>query len=126
MRQDSRWIAWARGIKTETYALYFAVRDERTPWYAKLLGVCVVAYALSPIDLIPDFIPVIGYLDDLLIVPLGLWLVRYLIPPQVLSAARQRAAEAEVRHSRAAAVFVLVVWSLVGIAAAVMVWRLAR
>jgi uncharacterized membrane protein YkvA (DUF1232 family) len=126
MRQDSRWLAWARGIKTETCALYFAVRDERTPWYAKLLGVCVVAYALSPIDLIPDFIPVIGYLDDLLIVPLGLWLVRYLIPAEVLSEARRRAAGSEVRHSLTAAIFVLFVWLFAGIAAAVMVWRLVR
>ncbi len=126
MPQDSRWITWARGIKTETYALYFTVRDERTPWYAKALGVCVVAYALSPIDLIPDFVPVIGYLDDLLIVPLGLWLVRYLIPAEVLAEARRRATESEVRHSLAAAVFVLVVWSFVGIAAAVMVWRLVQ
>lgn len=125
MREDSRWIAWARGVKTETFAFYFAVRDERTPWYAKVLGVCVLAYALSPIDLIPDFVPVIGYLDDLLIVPLGLWLVRYLIPAEVLSEARRRAAEGEVLHSLAAAIFVLLVWSLVGLAVVALAWRIA-
>ena len=65
----------ARSLKRETYALYLAVRDPRTPWYARVLGVLVVGYALSPIDLIPDFIPVLGYLDDLLLVPLGIAVV---------------------------------------------------
>ncbi len=81
----------ARQIKADTYALYLACRHPDTPWYAKLLGACVVAYALSPIDLIPDVIPVLGYLDDLLLVPAGLLLVMRLIPPTVLAESREAA-----------------------------------
>ena len=71
---------WARTIKRDVHALYLASRDPRVPWYAKALGVAVAAYALSPIDLIPDFIPVLGYLDDLIIVPLGIFAVIRMIP----------------------------------------------
>ena len=70
----------ARGLKRDTYALYFVARDPRTPWYAKVLAAAVVAYALSPFDLIPDFIPVLGYLDDLIIVPAGIAIVLRLVP----------------------------------------------
>ena len=77
--------------KKETYVLYFAYRDPRTPWYAKLLAGFVVAHTLSPIDLIPDFIPVIGYLDDLIITPLGLALSLRLIPLHVMVEAREKA-----------------------------------
>ena len=81
----------AQHLKAETFALYLAARDPRTPWYAKLLVAGIVAYALSPIDLIPDFIPVIGYLDDLILLPLGiLWAIK-LIPPTVLTECRARA-----------------------------------
>ena len=81
----------AQHLKAETYALYLAARDPRTPWVAKLLVAGIVAYALSPIDLIPDFIPVIGYLDDLILLPLGiLWAIK-LIPPAVLAECRARA-----------------------------------
>ena len=81
----------AQHLKAETFALYLAARDPRTPWYAKLLVAGIVAYALSPIDLIPDFIPVIGYLDDLILLPLGiLWAIK-LIPPAVLTECRARA-----------------------------------
>jgi uncharacterized membrane protein YkvA (DUF1232 family) len=83
---------WARALKTETLTLSLAARDPRVPWYAKLLAVAVVAYALSPIDLIPDFVPVLGYLDDLVIVPLGIALVLRLVPPDVLEECRARAA----------------------------------
>lgn len=79
-------------LKLETYVLYLACRDPRTPWYAKALAACVVAYALSPIDLIPDPIPVLGHLDDLIFVPLGLGLARALIPHAVLRDCRRRAA----------------------------------
>ena len=78
-------------MKVETYALYLACKDPRTPWYAKALAAAVAAYAFSPIDLIPDFIPVIGYLDDLIIVPLGIALAVRLIPPEVLSRCRSEA-----------------------------------
>ncbi len=82
---------WARHLEKETYALYFAYRDPRTPWYAKLLVGFVVAHTLSPIDLIPDFIPVLGYLDDLIITPLGLALSLRLIPGDVMAEAREKA-----------------------------------
>lgn len=82
----------ARALKAETYALYLVARDSRTPWYAKVLAGAVVAYALSPIDLIPDFIPVLGYLDDLIIVPLGISIAIRLVPDEVLQECRARAA----------------------------------
>ncbi len=88
---------WARVIKRDTIAVYLAVRDKRTPWWAKAVGALVVAYALSPIDLIPDFIPVIGYLDDLLLVPAGLWIVMRFIPKEVMDDCRGRAAAMAVR-----------------------------
>jgi len=84
---------WARALKREVVAVYLALRDPRTPWYARALGAVVVAYAFSPIDLVPDFVPVLGYLDDLLIVPIGIWLVLRLIPAEVLGDARTRADE---------------------------------
>lgn len=82
---------WARQIKRDTVAVYFAARDPRSPMLARCVAFAVAAYALSPIDLIPDFIPVIGYVDDLLIVPLGLVLVMRLLPPDVLSDSREKA-----------------------------------
>jgi len=81
----------ARQLKAEIFALYWALRDPRTPWYAKALGTLVVAYAFSPLDLIPDFVPVLGYVDDLLLLPLGLWLTLRLIPPGVMAESRARA-----------------------------------
>jgi len=87
----SRARQWARRIKRDTYALYLAVRDPRTPWYAKVVAACVVAYAFSPIDLIPDFIPVLGYLDDVIIVPAGIVLALKLIPAEVMADCRARA-----------------------------------
>lgn len=81
----------ARALKVEVYALYLARRDPRVPWYAKALAACVVAYALSPIDLIPDFVPVLGYLDDLVLIPLGVIVVRWLVPAEVLDECRTRA-----------------------------------
>lgn len=83
----------ARHLKAESFALYLAARDPRTPWYAKLLIAGIVAYALSPIDLIPDFVPVLGYLDDLILIPLGIALAIRLVPPPVLADCRARAKE---------------------------------
>jgi uncharacterized membrane protein YkvA (DUF1232 family) len=101
----------ARVLKRETYVLYLAVRDPRTPWYARAVAGAVVAYALSPIDLIPDFIPVIGYLDDLIVVPLGIALALKLIPAPVMADCRLRALAAEGRPvSRAGAAFIIAVW----------------
>jgi Uncharacterized conserved protein len=76
--------SWARQLKRKVYVLFFAYKDNRTPWYAKMVAVCVVAYAFSPVDLIPDFIPVLGYLDDLILVPLGVTLALKMIPDAVL------------------------------------------
>jgi len=82
-------------LEKEISALYWAYRDRRTPWYAKVWVVLVLAYALSPLDLIPDFIPVLGYLDDLVLVPLGVWLALRMIPPLVMAEARLRAQQAQ-------------------------------
>ena len=102
---------WAHALKRESLALYYAARDARTPWYAKLLAGAIVAYALSPIDLIPDFIPVLGYLDELLLLPAAIWLALRLVPEQVLAEARQRAeATLERPTSRVAAVVIVTVW----------------
>jgi len=84
--------ARARALKREAYAIYIAARDPRTPWYVKVLIFFVVAHTFSPIDLIPDFIPILGYLDDLIITPGGIWLAVRLIPPEVLEEARVTAA----------------------------------
>ncbi len=104
---------WARLIKRDVLVVYFAARDPAAPPLARVLALAVAAYALSPIDLIPDFIPVLGYLDDLLIVPLGLLLVIRMLPPAVLDAARQRAAAPLERpRSWVAACVVVGVWLL--------------
>jgi len=101
----------ARGLKQETYALYLAVRDPRTPWYARAVAAAVVAYALSPLDLIPDFIPVIGYLDDLILVPLGIALCLKLIPEPVMRECRERArATNGPPVSRAGAALIIAAW----------------
>jgi uncharacterized membrane protein YkvA (DUF1232 family) len=87
----ARLAAWARTIRRDVRAIYLASRDPRTPWYAKALAISVAAYALSPIDLIPDFIPVLGQLDDIVILPLGIWLVVRMIPPDVMNEHRAAA-----------------------------------
>jgi uncharacterized membrane protein YkvA (DUF1232 family) len=112
------WKERARAVKRETYALYFACRDPRVPWYAKALAAVVVAYAFSPIDLIPDFIPVIGYLDDILLIPLGVLAVRAMIPAEVLAECRERATRLE-REPRnwIAAVIIAAVWIALTVAA---------
>jgi uncharacterized membrane protein YkvA (DUF1232 family) len=89
----TRWREAARNLKRNIAALYFAVLSSETPWYAKVFAVLVVAYALSPIDLIPDFIPVLGYLDDLILLPLGIWVALQLIPPHVMIEARCKASD---------------------------------
>jgi len=112
--------AWARDLKRDVVALWIAARDPRTPMLAKLLAASVAAYALSPIDLIPDFIPVLGYLDDLLIVPLGIFLAIRLVPPALMAEFRI-AAEARAGRpvSRFAATVVVALW-LAGLAAVVL------
>jgi len=101
----------ARRLKREVLALYLACRDPRTPWYARAVAAAVVAYALSPIDLIPDFVPVLGYLDDLVIVPGGLMLALKLIPGPVLAECREQARLiAERPTSRVGVVVIVGVW----------------
>jgi uncharacterized membrane protein YkvA (DUF1232 family) len=103
-----------RDLRTHTTALYFAARDPRTPWYAKALVLCVVGYALSPIDLIPDFIPLIGYLDDAVLIPLGVALAIRLVPPTVWADCRRKAQESTAlttRAGRVAAALVLALWT---------------
>lgn len=104
---------WARRIKRDVVALYLAARDPRVPWLAKTVAAFVAAYALSPIDLIPDFIPIIGYLDDVILVPLGILLAVRLVPHALMVAFR---IDADLRVSkpisRAGAVTVIVIWSV--------------
>jgi uncharacterized membrane protein YkvA (DUF1232 family) len=103
----------ARDIRRDVVALWIAARDSRVPWYAKLLAAAVAAYALSPIDLIPDFVPVLGYLDDLLIVPAGILLTIRLMPAGLVAELRAEAARREGRpSSRLAALIIVVLWIL--------------
>lgn len=104
---------WSRTIKRDAIAVYLVARDPRTPWYAKALALCVAGYALSPIDLIPDFIPVLGYLDDLVLIPLGILVVIRIVPDDVLTDSREAAARiAERPVSRTAAIVIVVLWAL--------------
>jgi uncharacterized membrane protein YkvA (DUF1232 family) len=110
---------WARRIKRDLVAVYLAARDPRTPWPARALGLAVVAYALSPIDLIPDVIPVLGLLDDVILVPLGLVLVMRLIPPAILAEHRANAAgTSRLPRSRAAGALVVGIWIVSALALA--------
>jgi uncharacterized membrane protein YkvA (DUF1232 family) len=111
---------WAHAIRRDVHALWLAARDPRTPWYAKAFALAIAAYALSPIDLIPDFIPVIGYLDEVILIPLAIMLAVRLVPPELM--AEHRAAEAERKPvSRAGTAFIVAVWLL---AAAALMWWL--
>ncbi|WP_428671509.1 YkvA family protein, partial [Roseibium sp.] len=102
---------WAGLVKRDIHALYLAARDPRVPWYVKGLALVVAAYAVSPVDLIPDFIPVIGYLDDLVLLPLGIYAVVKLVPPEVMADCRRRAEKAADKPvSRGAAFAVVVLW----------------
>jgi uncharacterized membrane protein YkvA (DUF1232 family) len=116
---------WARALKRDVVALWIAARDPRVPWLVKVLAMAVAAYALSPIDLIPDVIPVLGYLDDLMIVPLGIALVIWFIPPALMAEFRERAAEQGVRpRSIVAAVIICLLWIVIGALAGWWLWRL--
>jgi uncharacterized membrane protein YkvA (DUF1232 family) len=122
----ARWEDRARELKQEVHALAFACKDPRVPWYAKVLAVCVVAYALSPIDLIPDFIPVLGYLDDLILVPLGIYFVLRMIPDEVMTECRERAKEFANQQRPTnwfAAAVVIIIWIVLALLA---VWLLTR
>lgn len=128
MRVITEWRRRAAQLKMETYAIALAYRDPRTPWVAKLFAACVVAYAFSPIDLVPDFIPVLGYLDDLLLVPLGIALAVRMIPAEVLSDCRLQAERATSEGARRtnwiAAAAIVALWLLLAALAVVLVSHL--
>jgi uncharacterized membrane protein YkvA (DUF1232 family) len=126
-RFKARLQGWARTLKRDVMTLWFCARHPGAPWWLRLLVVVLVAYALSPIDLIPDFIPLLGYLDDLLLLPLGIWLVVRLMPDAVLAECRKQAADWAQRNearpvSRAAAAVVLLIW--IALASATGYWLL--
>ncbi|TXF12189.1 YkvA family protein [Pelomicrobium methylotrophicum] len=126
MGLSERWRSRARALKRETYALYLCVRHPRTPWYAKLFVGLVVAYALSPIDLIPDFVPVLGYLDEAILLPLAILLALQMIPADVLEECRARAATAFAGSkpvSRAAAVVIVALWLGAATVLGLWLWR---
>lgn len=112
----------AQHLRRETYALYLAARHPGTPWYAKLLVGAIVAYALSPIDLIPDFVPVVGYLDELLIIPAGIVLALRLIPEDVMAECRSRA-QGGAPRSRVAAAIIVAIWLALAALAAAWAYR---
>ena len=112
---------WLRSARRDIVALWLAARDPRTPWYAKLTAGAVAAYALSPIDLIPDFIPVLGYLDDVVIVPLGIVLAVKLIPAPLMAEFRAKAVAEEGRRSVAGAAAIVMIWI---VSAALLGWWL--
>lgn len=108
---------WARKLKQDTFTVYFALRHPRCPWHARILAAFLTAYAFSPIDLIPDFIPVLGYLDEIVLLPVGIWLVLSLIPESVLTECRRKATEHSVNarstaESRLGLLFILGIWAL--------------
>src|ERR671912_2941129 len=111
---------WARAIKRDVVALYFAARDPRIPWFAKAVALAIAAYALSPIDLIPDFVPVLGYLDEVILLPPAILLAVWLVPPELMAEHRAAALQAEARPvSRAGAAMVVALWVLAAVA---LVW----
>lgn len=123
------WKQRARQLKTETYALYLAYRDPRTPWYARIFAAVVVGYAFSPIDLIPDFIPVLGYLDDLVLVPFGIWLALKMIPVEVIAESRDKARTIIASGkpvNRAAAVVIVAIWLLLATLGIAVIARLFK
>ena len=110
-----QWKGPARQLKVEVYAIYLAYRDPRVPWYARVFAACVVGYAFSPIDLIPDPIPVLGYLDDLILIPLGVKIALAMIPAQVMTESQERAREIAGKGkpvNRVAAVVIVAIWLL--------------
>ena len=128
----SVWTIWkekARALRRETYAVYLACRDPRVPWYGRLLAACIVGYAFSPIDLIPDFVPVLGYLDDLILIPLGIALLLKVIPSEVMAECREKAAVAMASGKPTnwiAAGIIVAIWILLALAAVALTYRLLK
>jgi len=116
LRSLDRLKGWARRVKRDVIAVYFAARDPRTPMALRIFALIVAAYALSPIDLIPDFIPVLGYLDDVLLIPICLWAILRWLPDNVLIAARLKALGMIQRpRSNIAAMIVIAIWITIGV-----------
>ena len=129
MKVLESWKQRARGLKVETYAIWLAYKDPRVPWYARVFAACVVGYAFSPIDLIPDPIPVLGYLDDLILVPLGIALALKMIPPEVMAECREKA-EAAMREGKPtnwrAAAAIVTLWVLTALLVIAVIVRMVR
>ena len=126
MKAIEAWKQRARQLKVETYAIYLAYKDPRTPWYARIFAACVVGYAFSPVDLIPDPIPVLGYLDDLVLVPLGVTLALKMIPQTVLAECREKAQAAMSQDKPTnwvAAGVIIAIWLLLAVLAIVLIAR---
>ena len=110
-----KWKRRAKQLKIEIYAIYLAYKDPRVPWYARIFAACVVGYAFSPIDLIPDPIPILGYLDDLILIPLGVVLALKMIPKEVMTECRERSQEIMRQGkpiNRIAAIVIIAIWIL--------------
>ena len=123
------WKQRARQLKIEVYAIWLAYRDPRVPWYARIFAACVVGYAFSPIDLIPDPVPVLGYLDDLVLIPLGVTLALKMIPAPVMAECRAKAREVMSQGkpvNRTAAVVIVAVWLLLAAGTVLLMVRLTR
>ena len=122
------WKTQARRLRNELQALYLAARDPRTPWYAKVLAVFIIGYALSPIDLIPDFVPVLGYLDDLVIVPAGITLLIRLVPAGVLQECREKAQSQpmSMRRNWIAGIIIVLFWLLLIYVALSLLWGIVK
>ena len=121
-----RWKQRARELAGQTYAIYLAVRHPRTPWYAKVLAALVVGYVFSPIDPIPDFIPGVGLLDEMVVVPIGVWIAAKMIPQEVMEECQERArevAEGEKPVGRVAASVVVTIWLVCVAVAVYLAWR---
>lgn len=118
--------AWARKLKKQIYILYLAYKDDRVPWYAKVFTACVVAYAFSPIDLIPDFIPILGYLDDVIIVPLGIMLALKMLPQSVIDECTNKAEELmseEKPKNWIVGLLIIIVWCLISVWIAIKLYK---
>lgn len=116
--------AWAHAIKRDILAIFIAARDPRTPWCARAAAFIVAGYALSPVDLIPDFIPILGYVDELVLLPVAIALIVRLIPPELMAEFRLRADRAKPRRAgRTAAVIIVLVWAAIVVLSAWLMWR---
>lgn len=123
------WKTRAHQLKTDVFALYLAYKDPRTPWHARIFAALVVGYAFSPIDLIPDPIPILGYLDDLVLIPLGVFLALKMIPPEVISESREKAKESIAMGkpvNKVAAAIIVLIWIGFAALAIILVYRLCN